>query len=70
MSDVYVFASERRGWGGGELMKGLGLGFTNPLGTGGGSVGRMSGFGLWWCGWCRWGVGRGLDPGLDFLVRL
>ena len=19
--------------------------------------------GLWWCGWCTWGVGRGLGPG-------
>ena len=28
-----------------------------------GSVGRVSVFGLRWCGWCRWGVGRGLGPG-------
>ena len=28
-----------------------------------GSVGRVSLFGLRWCGWCRWGVGRGLGPG-------
>ena len=20
---------------------------------------------LWWCGWCRWGVGRGLYQGLE-----
>ena len=25
----------RHGWVGGELMRGLGLGFTNPVGTGG-----------------------------------
>ena len=23
----------------------------------------MSVFGLRWCGWCMWGVGRGLGPG-------
>ena len=28
-----------------------------------GCVGRMSVFGLWWCVWCRWGVGMGLRPG-------
>ena len=27
------------------------------------SVGRVSVFGLRWCGWCMWGVGRGLGPG-------
>ena len=27
--------SARRGWRGGECMRGLGLGFTNPVGTGG-----------------------------------
>ena len=27
------------------------------------SVGRVSVFGLRLCGWCRWGVGRGLGPG-------
>ena len=27
---MYVFVSERRGW-----MRGLGLGFTNPVGIGG-----------------------------------
>ena len=37
---------------------GLGLGFTNPVGTGG--VGR--GFGLWWCGWFMWGVGKWFGP--------
>ena len=35
MGDVYVFGSGRCGWGGGEWMGGLGLGFTNPVGTGG-----------------------------------
>ena len=32
---MYVFGSGRRGWRGGEWMRGLGLGFTNPVGTGG-----------------------------------
>ena len=32
---MYVFGSGRRGWTGGESMRGLGLGFTNPVGTGG-----------------------------------
>ena len=44
---------------GGEWMRELGLGFTNPVGEGG-SVGHVSVFWLWWCGW---GVGRGLGPG-------
>ena len=38
-------------------MRGLGLCFTNPVGTRG--VGRVSMFVL---RWCRWGVGRGLGP--------
>ena len=39
-------------------MRELGLGFTNPMGTGG--VLDMSlCFGC--CVWCWWGVGRGLD---------
>ena len=34
------------------------------------NVGRVSVFGLrwcglWWCGWRRWAVGRGLDQGLE-----
>ena len=39
----------RGGVGGGrdEWMRGLGLGFTNPVGIGG--VGRVSVFGLRWC---------------------
>ena len=28
-----VFGSGRRGWRGDEWMRGLGLGFTNPVGT-------------------------------------
>ena len=47
---------------GGEWMRELGLGFTNPVGTGG-SVRRVSVFWLWWCGWCRWEWGRGLGQG-------
>ena len=43
---------------GGEWMRELGLGFTNPVGTGGVSV-----FWLRWCWWCRWGVGREMDQG-------
>ena len=39
-----------------SLCRGLGLGFTNPVGIGG--VGRMSVL-----RWCRWEVGRGLGPG-------
>ena len=31
----YVFGSGRRVWRGGEWMRGLGLGFTNPVRTGG-----------------------------------
>ena len=44
----------------GEWMRELGLGFTNPVGTGG----VLDVLWLRWCGWCRWGVGRGLGPGL------
>ena len=46
---------------GGEWMRELGLGFTNPLETGG--VLDMCVFWLRSCGWCRWGVGRGLGQG-------
>ena len=35
MWDVYVFGSVRRRQRGGEWMRGLCLGFTNPVGTGG-----------------------------------
>ena len=31
---MYVFGSGWHGWRGGEWMRGLGLGFTNPVGTG------------------------------------
>ena len=31
---MYVFGSGWRGWRGGGWMRGLGLGFTNPVGTG------------------------------------
>ena len=30
---MHVFGSGRREWRGGEWMRGLGLGFTNPVGT-------------------------------------
>ena len=30
---MYVFGSRRCGWRGGEWMRDLGLGFTNPVGT-------------------------------------
>ena len=47
-----------------EWMRGLGLDFTNPMGTVG-SVGRVSVFwlGLRSCGWCR--RVRGLDQALE-----
>ena len=32
---MYVFDSEQRGWRGGEWVRGFGLGFPNPVGTGG-----------------------------------
>ena len=32
---MYVFGSGWYGWRGGEWMRELGLGFTNPVGTGG-----------------------------------
>ena len=48
---------------GGEWMRELGFGFTNPVGTGGVLV-HVSVFWLRWCGWCRWGVG-GLDQGRE-----
>ena len=61
---MYVFGSGLGGWKGGEWMRGLGLGFTNPVETGGvldvylclgcGSVGGVGGE---WVG--------GLDQGLE-----
>ena len=44
---------------GGAWMRELGLGFTNPVETGGSvSVSLLC--------WCRWGEGRGLDKGLEW----
>ena len=59
-----VYGSGRCGWrgGGGEWMRELGLGFTNPVGTGR-VLDMCLFFWLRCCGWCRWGVGRGLEPG-------
>ena len=48
-------------------MRGLGLGFTNPVGTGGGVL-DVCLFWLRWSGWRRWGVGRGLGPGSGWVV--
>ena len=31
---MYVFGSGRRGWRGGEWMRGFDFGFTNSMGTG------------------------------------
>ena len=50
-----MFGSGRCGWRGDEWMRELGLGFTNPVGTGG----------VFWLRWCRWGVGRDLDQGRE-----
>ena len=60
---MYVFGLGRS-WvrEGGEWMRELGLGFTNPLGIGGVFAMCLC-FWLRWCGWCRWGVGRGLGQG-------
>ena len=44
---MYVFGSGRCGLRGGECITELGLGFTNPVGTGG-VLDMCSG----WCGWC------------------
>ena len=52
---MYVLGSGRRGRRGDEWMRGLCLGFTNHVETGG--VLYVCVFGLQWCGWCRWGVG-------------
>ena len=57
---MYVFGS---GGVGGEWVRGLGFSFTNPVGTGGGGVGRVSVFGLRWFGLCRLVVGMWLGPG-------
>ena len=60
---MYVLGSGRRGWRGGEWMRGLCLGFTNPVGTGG-VLDVYLCFGC--CGVgivCGEWVGRGLGPG-------
>ena len=49
-----MFGSGRRRRTAGEWMRGLGLGFTNHVG----SVGRVSVL-----RWCSWGVDRGLGTG-------
>ena len=60
MWDVYVFGSGRRGWRGEWGDERIGFGRYQSCGNWV-SVGRVSVFALQWCGWCRWGVGRGLD---------
>ena len=45
-----------------EWMRELGLGFTNPLETGG-TLQHVTVFWLQQSGWCRWAVGRGLGQG-------
>ena len=61
---MYVFGSGGVGGERGEWLRGLGFGYTNPVGTGEcwrfvcvwvGVVWMVG-----WCGWCRWGMGRGL----------
>ena len=52
-----MFGSGRRGWRRGEWMSGLGMALPILWEQGEWSVGRVSVFGLRWCGWCRWGVG-------------
>ena len=41
-------------------MRGMGLGFINPVWNRGGGVARVS---VVWLRWCKWGVGKGLGPG-------
>ena len=59
-----MFGSVRRGWRGGEWMRGLGLGFTYPVGTGGVldvclclGCGDVGGVGEEWV----WGLDQGLE---------
>ena len=59
---MYVFGTGRCGWRGGELMRELGLGFTNPVGTGGVLDMRLC-FGYGGVGGVGGGVGRGLGKG-------
>ena len=51
-----------RGCVGGEGGEWIGFGVYQSCGNRG-SVGRVSVFWLRWCGWFRWGVGRGIGPG-------
>ena len=60
---MHMFGSGMRVWRGGEWMRGMVLDFTNPVGTGG--VFDVCVSVLRWCGWCRWGLGRGFDQGLE-----
>ena len=55
---MYVFCSGWREWRGGEWMRGLILGFTNPVGTGG--VLDVCVFWLWWSRW-RGGLDQRLE---------
>ena len=43
-----------------EWTREFGLGFTNPVWTGG--ILDMCVFWLRWCGWCRWGVHPVFNP--------
>ena len=56
-----MFGSGRYGRRDGEWMRGLSLGFIKISGKRG-SDGRVSVFGWQWC---RWGVGRGFEKGLE-----
>ena len=48
----------------GRVDEWIGVGLYQSCGNGV-SVVRLSMFGLWWYGWCRWVVGRGLDQCLE-----
>ena len=49
---------------GGEGGERIGFGVYQSCGNRG-SVGRVSVFWLRWCGWRMWGMGRGLDQGME-----
>ena len=61
---MHAFGSGRCGWRGGEWMRELGLGFTNPVGTGGVLEACLC-FGCCGVGGVggEWGVGSRLEPG-------
>ena len=60
---MYVSGSGQRGCsGGGEWMRGLGFGITNPFGTGE-VLDVCLCLGCGGCGKCSWGVCRGIGPG-------